>query len=222
MAFPTVREILNDTITMMGQVSGSAVQQYTEPMALIGINRIFEYLYNKREWDHLWDWQTGVLDGVTGRISGDITLVTQSSDITKVIDVQTGKTIPFPISHEHLLTYTSGAQTMYRTELPWNDEDYNTKYFKFWPVTAAGTLGFWCGHRPATFDSDSQTVPMDKTLMVNGVVWWMLADDGTNPASADKAQVLFDKTFQDIVARVGAKQIGAGAGYRNGTVVISS
>ena len=219
MSYPTLKEIYDDAIIMMGQVSGSSVQTYTEPLAVIGVNRVFESLYFKYPWPHLWSWQQATLDGVSGKIAGSLTGVDNYSDVTLVRTSDREVEIPFSDGTKHLSV--SGSQVLYRTVLPWNDPDFNSKMYKFWPPTATGSLDFFCGHRPAAFEASDDVVPMEKSLMVNGLTWWMLADDGMNPASAEKAQVMFDTTYQDIIARIGAKKIGYGpSGRNNGRTVL--
>lgn len=219
MSFPTVQKIIQDTIVMMGQVGGSSVQTYTEPLAMIGINRIFEQLFFKYPWDHLWSWQQGTLDGVTGKIAGSLSGVVSYMDITEIRTSNTEIDIPSPNRTEHLTV--NGSVPLYRTPLMYNDADYDTKFFKFWPVTAMGDIDFLCGTRPAEFETGNDVVPMEKSLMVNGLTWWMLADDGMNPASAEKAQVMFDTGYQDIIARLGSKKIGYGStGRNNGRTVL--
>jgi hypothetical protein len=72
------------------------------------------------------------------------------------------------------------------------------------------------------FAADDDKVPMDYDLMIDGCVWWMLKDDGTNPESATEAKEAFDITYQDLVARHGSVGIGHGAGRRNGNTVLIS
>ena len=86
---------------------------------------------------------------------------------------------------------------------------------KFWPITSVADIELKCGHRPPTFTGSDDVVPMEKSLMVLGVSWWLLADDGMNPASAEKAQVLYDGTYQDIISRINKGPIGHGSTGRN-------
>ena len=220
MAFPTFKTLYNDTVTQMGLVSGTGVQTYTEPKVKLAVNRVFNFLWNKTRWPHLWTWEQYTLDGTTGKISGTVSLVRRWEDI---VDVRVGgqeTPIPFPSANEHTVQTTSGNQPLYRTVLPWDDTLAESKFFQFWPLTATGPVDMLIGHRPDVFSKDYDKVPMDYDLMIDGCVWWMLKDDGSNPKSAVEAKEAFDITYQDLVARHGSGGIGHGAGRRNGNTVI--
>lgn len=217
MAYPTVQTIIQEALTMCAQVSGTSVQTYTEPFALIGVNRMFEQIFMKRKWEHLWTWEQKTLDGTTGLVTTAFSDVVSWVDIDEMRPGGQSDTITQSVANEH--TVVTGSLPLYYTVLPWDHADADTKFVKFWPITATGTVDFHIAHRPAAFAVDDDIVPMDKTLMVTGLTWWMLADDGLNPASADKAQVVFDNYYQDLVARLGAKPIGHGRSNRDSRLV---
>lgn len=220
MAYPTFRSCVNEVITLMGQVNGSGVQAYTEPQVQIAINRIFDYLWDKRKWEQLWGWTTGTI-AADGRLTEEIENVRIWSDIGEIRDANTRRGIVRPVSTEHL--YVTGSTPLYYTVLPWDDDESETKFFKFWPVGATGPVEILCGFRPDEFAGDDDIIPMDRSLIIYGAVWFMLADDGINPASADKFQGLFDLAYQSIVDRLNSVPIGHGSGRRNGqTVYIQS
>lgn len=222
MSFPTFQTIYVDTITQMGLVSGTAVQTYTEPKVKLAVNRVFNFLWNKTRWPHLWVWEQHTLDGVTGKISGTITNVKRWEDI---VDIRVGgqeTPIPKPSANEHTAAFESGTSPRFHTVLPWTDADAETKFFKFWPITATGPVDLYVGHRPDVFEDNDDKVPMDYDLMIDGCVWWMLKDDGTNPDSAEEAKQAFETGYQDLIARHASGGIGHGAGRRGNTVIISS
>lgn len=223
MGFPTYGDIVDDTIVMMGQVSGSSVQTYTEPLVKLAVNRIFTFLYNKMQWDHLWTWETKTLDGTTGKFTTVFTTVKQWEDVTEMRIGGTERVIPKPVGNEHTI-FTSGSTPEFYTVLPWDDADAETKFIQIWPPTATGSVDMLVGHRPENFELPDDKVPMDRSLMVDGAVWWLLEDDGMNPASVDKARTAFDLNYQDIISRAGAKPIGHGRGAQRGsrTVLIQS
>jgi len=216
MAYPKFKPIVDEVITLMGQVAGSAVQTYSEPLVKIAINRIFSYLSNKRKWDHLWGWQNGTI-GVDGKLTSNITGIQTYLDVAIIRDKQTKRIITMPVEAEHL--DVTGSTPTYRTILPWNDPAAETRYFQFWPIGTTGAVEIFCGFRPDEFSGDDDVVPMPRDLIVLGAVWFMLADDGTNPASADKYQGLFDISYQDIISRNNAQPIGHGSGMYDGRTV---
>lgn len=217
MAYPRFKSLVDETITLMGQVAGSGVQVYSEPLVKLALNRIFDYLWEKRKWDHLWGWKTFNI-GVDGKLTTDISGVRDYIDIAEVRDANTKRAISAPVETEHL--YVTGSSPLYRTVLPWNDPVAETRFFQFYPIGATASVEMFLGYRPDEFVSDDDVVPMPKSLMLHGAVWFMLADDGTNPASADKFQGLFDLSYQNIVSRLNAQPIGHGSGRNRGQTVL--
>jgi hypothetical protein len=219
MAYPKFKDIQQDVLVMMGQVSGSSVQTYTEPLIDLAINRIFDFLWEKQKWPHLWTWETKTLDGVTGKFTTPLSTVREWEDIAEFRVGGTERGIPMASGNEHTLGSGSSAPRHY-TILPWDDADSETKFVKFWPVTSLGTVDILVGHRPDVFALPDDKIPMKKSLMVDGCVWWMLEDDGMNPASVEKARLAFDLNYQDTAGRIGARSIGHGSGRRNGGTVL--
>lgn len=217
MAYPTFKPIVDEVTKMMGRVSGSAVQQYTEPEIKMAVNQIFDYLWNKRHWEHLWEWRTATI-GAGGILTSDLENIRMYSDVTVIRDADTHRTIPFPFETEHL--YITGSKPLYVTVLPWHHAQAETRFFRFWPDGATGPVELYSGYRPGAFAADDDVVPMDWNLMTFGAAWYMLADDGLNPASADKYQGLFDLTYQGIVSRLNSGAIGHGSGRRHGQTVL--
>lgn len=220
MAYPRFSQIYGDTITRIGQVDGSAVQKYTEPQVKLGVNRIFNYLWDKRKWDHLWAWEIKTLDGTTGKFTAAFTTVRMPEDIGDIYISGQNTAVPYSSRTEHLAV--TGSRPYYRTMLPWDDADAETKFIKLWPITATGDVEVHVGHRPDVFEGDDDIIPMDYDLMVDGATWWILEDDGSNPASVDKARLVFDQKYQNVVARLNAQPIGFGGGRRDNNVVIVS
>jgi len=220
MAYPTVGQIRQRVLRQLRQNTGADVEQYTQPLIYEAIQAIFEQLVNKHKWDHLYTWETRTLDGITGLVTVPFTGVRRAMDVDIVRLQGQDIAIPSPVGTEHLL-YT-GSEALAVEELRWDHPDHDTKLFQFWPKTANSTIEFHISYIPTDFTDDDAVVPMDVSLMVNGAAWWMLADDGLNPASAEKAQVLYDTTFGDIMGRVGAKSYGFGRGRTDGRTVYLS
>lgn len=213
MQFPTLSEVLVDVIPALGQVDGSAVQVYTEPLALRGVNVVFDMLYGKRRWEHIWAWNTFTLNGVTGLFTSSIPSGTRTpAEIGEVRQLPSERSITIPRGIEHLRA--TGSTPLYYTFLQWNDPDATDHVIRIWPPTATGQVAVYMGARPQPFIAEDDVVPMYKSLITAGVAWYLLADDGMNPDSAAKAQLIYDGIYKDTVAKLNTVEIGHGSGYR--------
>jgi hypothetical protein len=211
MTYPTLSAVVQQMIIDAGLVSGTSVQTYAEPQAESAVNKIFDFLWNKAKWPHLWDWQTVTLDGSTGKFTAALTGVRQWEDVGLIrVGGSTGQGVAIPRSFDNRHLYATGSQGRFWTPLPWDDADADTKFVKIWPITSTGTLDIHCGHRPETFTGED-TVPFDKSVLSLGALWYMIAADGLNPSAADVAQGMFDVAYQDYVSRIAPKEIGHGS-----------
>lgn len=217
MAYPTVESIIKNTIQNMGLVTGIGVQQYTEPQIKSSINRMMLFLLGKRRWEHLTHWHNFTLDATTGRTVGDWDSCEQWEDVHEVRVGNTEQMIVSPVTTEHL--YTTGSEALYRTVIPWDDAEAETKIFQFWPFTATGTVDVLYTHRPTAVIAPHDIVPFDEAIINFAVMWDVVSTDGLNPAAAEKAQALFDITFQDWMGKNNAKEIGFGKTFRDRRIV---
>lgn len=216
MPFTTCQEIVQDVILEAGLVTGSSVQTYTEPTVIQAVNRMFQFLWNKQKWSHLWDWQTGTVDGSTGKLTTALTGVTDYTDIGAIrYNDRSERAVVESTNTEHLRVV--GGDALYYTVLPWDDDDAETKFLKFWPIASTTELAIHCGHKPNRFVGASEKVPFDRDIITLGTLWYSIAADGLNPSAAEVAQGMFDLAFTDYCAKNGAKEIGHGRGYSDGT-----
>lgn len=215
MAYKTLQEICNNVITELGLVAGSAVQTYTEPQAALAVNRMFDYMVGKQEWDHLITWDRFTLNGTTGLVTGTFTGVRDANDILDVRPLRLRTTISRAIGTQFL--DAEGNDAVYWTPLAWNDADA-AKMIKFWPITATGTVDIKSYKRPAPFVDGNDIVPFDPLVIELGAAWYVLQGDGLNAGNAEKVRVMYDLAYTDLVSRTNRLEIGHGVGYRNDLV----
>src|SRR6266404_5305657 len=77
----SVRQIVNDAQTIVGEVAGAGVQAYSEDRMKADAARAFNMMFKKYHWHQYRKWQTVTLDGVLG-------IVTAAADFTKVLDFE--------------------------------------------------------------------------------------------------------------------------------------
>ena len=63
----TIREIVNQALTVVGEVSGPGVQMYEDDRMKADAVRAFNMMFKKYPWQQYLKWFTVALDGTTGR-----------------------------------------------------------------------------------------------------------------------------------------------------------
>ena len=63
----TIREIVNQALTVVGEVSGPGVQMYEDDRMKADAIRAFNMMFKKYPWQQYLNWFTVTLDGATGR-----------------------------------------------------------------------------------------------------------------------------------------------------------
>lgn len=212
LAYKTLQQITNDVISELGLVAGSGVQTYTEPQAATAVNRMFDYLVGKDEWDHLITWDRYTLDGVTGTVVGAVTGIRDVDDVLEVRPLARRSNISRPIGTQHL--EVQGNDAMYWTPIAWNAPNAD-KLMQFWPKTATGTVDIRSYKRPEPFVARNDIVPFNPLVITLGAAWYVLQGDGINAANAEKVQIMFDLVYQDLRSRKNKLEIGHGVGYRD-------
>lgn len=209
MAFKTARQITQAVIKLVGLVSGTGVQTYTEPQIAQAIQLQFDMLFQKRYWEWLSDWHTEPLSGVNGLLTNSIaSFCSDFSDIREIYINNTDRRVVRPIDREYFRL--NGSTPRYYTPLMWNDAQASTRLIKFWPNTSTGSVDIKCRTKPTTFVPDD-TVPFPDVVITNAVSWHILDNDGSNPTAASKAQTLYEVSYADLIANMGDDDIGQGS-----------
>lgn len=209
MAFKTVNQLTQSVISLVGLVTGTGVQTYTEPQVYAAIQAQFDILFIKRFWEWLTPTVSMALDGTTGVVTG--TLTTYFNDPTDIKDIWingTDRRVVPPLDREHLRA--SGSNAQYYKMMLWNDPLIATKLLQFYPITATDTLDITGRTKPAAF-APTSTVPFPDVVMTQAAAWHLLDNDGINPTASAKAQLLFETSYRDLIANLGEDVIGHGA-----------
>jgi len=211
MPFKTARIITQDVIKLIGLVSGTGVQTYTEPQVYAALQFQFDVLFIKRYWEWLTDWHSEPLSGVNGLLTNSIAaFCTDFNDIREIYITDTDRRVVRPVDREHL-RLTTGSWPKYYVPLLWDDIQAPTRMVKFYPPSATGSVDIKCRTKPANFVPDS-TVPFPDVVMTSAVSWHLLDNDGMNPTAASKAQTLYESCYSDLIANMGDDDIGQGSG----------
>lgn len=211
--FVTAEELAQDVIKNVGLVSGTGVQIYTEPNVYASIQRMFDMLFRKRNWDWLCDWRTYTIDGTTGLVTGTFEDICDfAPNIVEIRDSNSDRKIATPSGREYLRA--SGSDAIYYRSLLWNDDNYLTKLIKFYPITATNDVDILIKNKPENF-VPADTVPFPRDVIAHAATWDLLDSDGINPTASAKAQSLFDLTYRDLIEQLSEDSIGIGGGRAN-------
>lgn len=208
--YKTVTEITQNVITKIGLVAGTSVQTYTEPQIKDAIQDASDLLFRKRFWEHLSDWHTYSLDGVNGYLTTPLTdIVNSHEDAKDFFMTNSRQKIVKPVNSEHLIA--TGSAALYYTPIKYGDVNFSTRVFKFWPITATGTVTFYARTRPADYNNDS-IVPFPRDMITYAAAWLILETDGLNPGNAQKMQNLFQISYNDYMSSISDDVIGHNGG----------
>ncbi len=212
MVSATVQQIVDDALTIIGEVAGSGVQTYSEDRIMRDVIRSFNLLFKKYAWPQYLDWVHLTLDGTTGIITTDA--LEGVKDFEDFISVNpNGKdeglpTLPKGINPFRL---TSGTDPLYWTSLHATHANYNKRKIKIYPITATGDIDVCAKFYPITSTSNDWTLEslleLDRDMLAYGTAFMTLAADDLNPQGAGVAQQMMEMRYRDIMNAMSGHKI---------------
>lgn len=196
MIFVTVDELVGLVLDDIGLVTGSGVQQYTEPQIISNIWTSFVTLYRKRFWTHLTKTTQHNLDGVTGVVTDSNIGIKSPDDIEWVRYQPYESTDVFHRLHGR--EYISGSWYAW-DPLDFDHVQYATKLVKIFPESLTGPIRIRARRLPTKFVNGTDIVPFDSIAMQHFVAANILAVDGTNPSAEQRLNTLFDQVYKDLI-----------------------
>lgn len=200
----TFRQIVDDALTIVGEVAGIGVQQYSEDRMFADAIRGFNTLFKKTFWHPYRKWITFTLDGVLG--------VSTTDEFEQVIDFDDfssihrgGESSKLPILPMNLNpTVITGTKARYWTSLPATDADYVGKKLQIWPKESIGTIDVMVRiyplAPPATQFDWEDILYLDRDMLVYATAFMTLSGDGLNSEAANVAKSLMDMRYRDITS----------------------
>ncbi len=195
--FKTMEQITQKVITELSLVPGVSLQVYKEPVIKDKIQSCFDFLFDKRFWDHLTVTTTHTLNGTTGVVLNDLTGVKSYQHIqwVKYYPYHEGCVFKSKKDGDYLQTLD-----YFVTPLPYNDPEFATKVFRIYPQELQLEIKVRALRSIDAFDDDD-VVPFDYLCLTHFVAAETLAADGLNPGAANRQQVLFDQRYQDLITQ---------------------
>jgi hypothetical protein len=187
MALVAVRDIAQEAVRALSQVTGTSVQVYAEDRIYQQINHTFNLLFKEKDvwWDTLMQWFDATIDGSTGVATQDLSAIDQVDDIRAIFRDNSDR--PMPILPASINPYRLSGNVPRFIEFI-NDPD---RHFRTWPRTVTETLRVHARVHPGVLTVDSN-VNFDKDVLVHGASYFYAEDDGTNPGAIQKFQGLFE------------------------------
>lgn len=193
MAYMTVADLLDECVTLLSEVSGSAVQTYSEDRIIRMIRRQYNRVHKVRWWGHLMKWEQRMPNGTDGHT----TLNQSANDYDDVRAVfRSDWDRPLPELPKEVNPFRLMGTTV-RYISPNNDVD--GQVFIVYPLTALDAGGLAISHRSYPTDFDNNTViPFDVDVLTNGAVWEYCCDDGFNSTQIQKFKDLSDSRLVQL------------------------
>jgi hypothetical protein len=212
MVSATVREVINDALTVIGEVAGEGVQMYSDDRIRRDVVRAFNLIFKKHHWDQYADWLHLELDGTTGIITTDS--LEGVKDFEDFISVNPdGKDTQLPILPKSINPFrlTTGTDPLYWKMLHATNARYAKRKLQIYPVTATGFIDVHAMIYPivsANSDwEDTTRMEFDRDMLAYGAAFMTLAADDLNPQGAAVAQNMMEMRFRDIMNKLGGHRI---------------
>lgn len=211
----TIREIVDDALTVIGEASGPGVNTYSDDRMMKDTIRAFNLLHKKYYWDQYLEWFQLPLDGTLGIVTTDaFDKVRDFEDFKSVhLDGQVGQLAKLPKSvNPYTLT---GSSLRYWSSLPATNANYSTRRLQFWPKTSTATVNIQARVYPKGPSEAwvwDDIIDMDKDMIVSGVAYMTLSADDLNASAADAQRQLMEMRFKDIKASLSNQPIQVSGG----------
>lgn len=199
----TIREIVDDALSVIGEVSGPGVQTYTDDRMMSDAIRAFNLLFKKTYWEQFRSWKRLQLDGVLGIVTTDAFINTKDYEDIYSVHID-GQQQPLPILPKGINPYTiNGTSLRYWTSLPATDENFDRRRLQFYPIVATGYVNVLVREYPVangeTWDWED-IMYLDKDMLVCGVAFMSLSADDLNSKAAQDQKDMMEMRFKDIRA----------------------
>jgi hypothetical protein len=191
---PTFGALIQRTILRIGQVQGSGVQVYAEPILAEMMQHKFNVLFEERWWDDYMSTTITTLVG-NGVVTADMNAegLKRFGDI-KTVHVNTAKE-PLRRVPEDLNRIVLSAMTGAPS---WLDPQTGVKVFRVYPPGGIGDdVAVRFRARPDEFAAED-TVLMDDEALVLGTAWDYLSDEGANPGAIEKMAELYNDRLRQL------------------------
>lgn len=207
----TIREIVNQALTVVGEVAGPGVQMYEDDRMKADCIRAFNMMFKKYPWQQYLQWFTISLDGTTGRsTTGPFNQVLDFEDFIAVHRDGESQRLPIaPTRMNPSAIGNSGTRVLYWTSLNATDLQYHTKKLQFYPATSAGKINVLARVYPRAMPASFQNFDwgdifyLDTDMLTYATAFMTLSGDDLNAGAAEVIRNLMEMKYKDIMAALG-------------------
>ncbi len=205
-----VSDLVNETLMLVGEMSGTSVQTYSEDQVKAEVVRSFNLLFKKRFWNQYSGWVRVALDGTTGIMTTDaLEYVLDFEDIFAVC--VGGSSVPLPILSRNVNPFTlTGNAPRYWTGLKASHASYNLRKIITYPITSEGNIDIGARFYPIKITDNwtmDDTMHLDKDMLVYGAAFMTLVGDDLNPGQAEVCKTMMEMKYRDIVSSLASQKI---------------
>jgi hypothetical protein len=199
----TLSALVQQCVVRLRQVPGVTTQSYAEGLLAALIEECYEECRQLRWWDHLTEWRTVTLDGVTGTATTDFATPVRE----RLRDIQAvyagSQTTPLPLlsQHSNPIRYTGTTPRAYEA-LPTSQDPTGVKVLRVYPLASTGDLQLRMRvDDPGMFTvvGGGTVIPFDATALVNGACMKYAIGDGTNPGAVAEFDRAYNERVQGLV-----------------------
>lgn len=210
----TIRQIVNEALTVVGEVSGPGVQLYEDDRMKDDAIRAFNMMFKKYNWHQYLQWFQVTLDGLTGKIVEEpFARIMDFEDFVAVF--RNLESVPLPIAPAKMNPFSlasgSSSRPVFWTSMNATDPDYVKKKLLIYPSSAVGQLNVVAKVYPlgpTAFEFDwTDTFYLDKDMLVYATAFMTLSGDDLNAGAADVVRNLMEMKYRDVTAALGSHPI---------------
>ncbi len=199
----SIRDIVDDTLNVLGEVAGAGVAAYAEDRMMADAIRAFNLLFKKHHWPHLMEWFRFQLDGTLG--VPPVNTFQYVRDIEDIYAVyRDGETRPLPVIGKNINPYTlTGDKVIGWNFQPVTSATYINRYLQFWTKTTTEYVNVAARVYPRLNDQAwawEDVLPLDHDMLVCGTAYLTLSTDDINPSAAEAQRSMMEMRYRDIMS----------------------
>lgn len=198
-----VSDLITTIETELSQVPGLGTQLYSDARVQQLITTCFKLYSQEAWWPEMMQWSYPVLDGVTGNVTGlpfanygDIRAVFPPTNVG-----YRGRPLPElsrDLNPQLILGNVPKFIEGKAISINPNTKLSNNDPLQIYPITSTGTLAIHGRVMPALPFKVTDDVSLDDLLITWAACWMYMVDDGSNPASIQKFEMLADKRLLQL------------------------
>jgi hypothetical protein len=210
----TIRRIVDDALSVLGEVAGAGVSTYSEDRMMNDAIRSFNLLFKKYHWPHMTEWFRFQLDGVLGIPPADTFAFVRDIEDFVSVHLDANHT-PLPVLNKKLNPYAVKAlqgagNAQAWTFQPVSSATFPDRYLQFYPLASTSYINVCARVYPLARGVPwdwADEMPLDHDMLVCGTAFMTLSSDDSNPGATDAQRNMMEIRYRDIIASLADQPI---------------